>query len=44
MQWVEFCVAHIVGKMENLPKDYLGGRNVSKEEFIVFIKKVSRVT
>lgn len=39
--WIEFALNHIAGKSEQLPKDCLGGSaaNVSKDEFIKFIKK-----
>merc|ERR1719232_243550 len=40
-QWIRFAIEHIVGKYVQLPKDYLSGAagNVSKDEFIQFIKK-----
>ena len=40
-EWVTFALNHIVGKVATLPKDYLGAtsKDVSKEEFIAFIKK-----
>ena len=40
-KWVAFAVNHITGKVAGLPKDYLGGSadNVSKEEFLAFIRK-----
>merc|ERR1712141_254421 len=40
-QWIRFAIEHIVKKYVQLPKDYLSGAagNVSKEEFLAFIKK-----
>ena len=46
-KWVAFATNHIAGKVTGLPKDYLGGttENVSKEEFLAFIRKaVDRTT
>lgn len=38
--WVTYATKHIMGKVEQLPKDYLAGSadNVSKNEFLEFIK------
>jgi len=40
-QWIRFAIDHIVKKYVQLPKDYLSGAagNVTKEEFLAFIKK-----
>ena len=40
-EWITFALKHIVGKVATLPKDYLGAssKDVSKEEFLTFIKK-----
>jgi uncharacterized protein YqcC (DUF446 family) len=40
-QWILYANEHILGKIGHLPKDYLGGTsdNVTKEEFLTFIKK-----
>jgi len=38
-QWISFANTHILGKLSHLPKDCLGGKDVSKAEFLDFIKK-----
>merc|ERR1711997_252667 len=40
-QWIRFAIDHIMKKYIQLPKDYLSASaaDVSKEEFIAFIKK-----
>ena len=38
-KWITYATKHIRGKMVGLPKDYLSGENVTKNEFITFIKK-----
>merc|ERR1711923_582363 len=40
-QWIRFAIDHIMKKYVQLPKDYLSASaaDVSKEEFIAFIKK-----
>ncbi len=39
-EWISFATDHIARKMSHIPKDHLGGsENVSKEDFIAFIKR-----
>ena len=37
-EWIDYAVKHIIGKANNLPRDYLEG-DCTKEEFLTFIKK-----
>ena len=39
-KWITFALDHIVGKIAQLPKDYLASdaKDVTKDEFITFIK------
>ena len=39
-KWVTFANNHIMGKVSQLPKDYLGGdsKDVTKDEFLTFMK------
>ena len=40
--WIKWSTNHIMGKVQNLPKDHLGeGSTVSKTEFIDFIKRAT---
>ena len=43
-EWVKFSVNHILGKASTLGKDMLGGQDVTKGEFIDFIKKAVHKT
>ena len=38
-EWVGFSLKHIMSKVNTLSKDILAGQNVTKEEFLDFIKK-----
>jgi len=40
--WIKWATNHIMGKVKNLPKDYLGeGSTVSKSEFVEFVKRAT---
>jgi Ca2+-binding EF-hand superfamily protein len=43
-KWLSWATEHIAAKTGTLPKDYLGGnsRDVTKEDFVAFIKKASQ--
>ena len=43
-EWLNFSVQHIMGKVATLDKNMLSGKDVSKEEFIDFIKKAVHKT
>lgn len=41
-EWIKWSTNHIMGKVDGLPKDYLGeGSTVSKTEFVDFIKRAT---
>merc|ERR1712012_1514010 len=41
-EWIKWSTNHIMGKVDGLPKDYLGeGSPCSKAEFIAFIKRAT---